>query len=125
MNRLNNNKTIYFFVSKQDFNNKIIYPKIPIHKSDNENDKIKRICVSQSIYGCLSALPVLMTDDIINIYKCYSNDVIKPSKKDVIDVNLTGEVWLIEPVKMFFYKKIQITGVIKSIYSIAYSFNYI
>ena len=74
MNRLNNNKTIYFFVSKQDFNNKIIYPKIPIHKSDNENDKIKRICVSQSIYGCLSALsalPVLMTDDIINIYKCY------------------------------------------------------
>lgn len=66
-----------------------------------------------------------MTDDIINIYKCYSNDVIKPSKKDVIDVNLTGEVWLIEPVKMFFYKKIQITGVIKSIYSIAYSFNYI
>lgn len=75
---------------------------------ETEDDKIKRICVSKSINGCLSACQCWDKEDIVYIYKCESNKVIQPTLKQVPDQCFTGEEWILEPVRMQLFMKVKI-----------------
>jgi len=105
-------KTIYYFVSDKNFDGQILYPRIPYNRMDNEDDEIERICVSQSIDGCLLATYYGLTD-IVYVHSCESDKVISPTIKQVPDTPFTGEQWIIEPVKMKLFITIKITQIIK------------
>lgn len=71
---------------------------IPIH----EDISIKRICFSNSIDGCLSALEqgpykyyVYIIDDIID-----EHDMHYPTVDEVRDAKYTHEVWILKEVKV-------------------------
>gem|GEM_PF-2600933 len=103
----------YYFASKQNFDNQILEPRIPLHKYNSEDDEIKRICVSQSINGCLTAIGSRFSiGEIVYIHQCESNNVIQPTTDQVADVCFTGEQWIVESVVMHLFMKIVIIGMI-------------
>lgn len=79
---------------------------------NNENKEIKRICVSQSINGCLTAIGGFNIGDIVYIHECESDAVIQPAIDQVIDRCFTGEQWILTPTKMKLFIKIIIIGMI-------------
>ena len=99
----------YYFISKQNHDGKTLEPLIPKNRMRDEDNKIKRICVSSSIAGCLTAIHILKEGNYVYIHSCESDSVIQPTIKQVPDVQLTGELWIIEPVKMTLISKIKIT----------------
>ena len=104
----------YFCTTSDKFGESmILYQRI--HDTidpENEDNKIKRICVSSSILGCLSAIGhTLSVRSKVNIYYCDVNDMNKiyqPTIKNVSDVEYTGEFWLLEKQKFNFLKSIYI-----------------
>lgn len=119
---------IYYFTSKEDFDNQILYPKIPKNRMPGEDETTPRICVSKSINGCLSGVQNYEKNDIVNIYKCESDNVMQPSLEQLPDSLFSGEEWILEPVLMTLLMKIKIQDIIKTnilIYSYSYMANYI
>jgi len=116
----------YYFASKNNFDRETLTPRIPTNRMKCEDDIIQRICVSQSINGCLTAVGLFNIGDIIYIHKCNSNNVIQPSIEQVGDVCFTGEQWILEPVKMELFITVIIIGMIdvaiNNIDNIMYSF---
>ncbi|MCE5220188.1 MAG: hypothetical protein LLF98_02675 [Clostridium sp.] len=100
----------YYFASMEDFNNVELKPRIPIDRMKIENDYTERICVSQSIVGCLTALRKFDLNDIVYIYECESNNVYQPTTEEVPDVCFTGEEWILEPVTMKYFMTIIIVN---------------
>lgn len=96
---------------------------------NNENGNIPRICVSQSINGCLSAVGGFDIGDIIYIHECESENIIQPNLEQVADRCFTGEQWITEPVKMQLFMKIVIIGMmdipINNMSNIMYSYKII
>lgn len=88
---------MYYHLSEKA-NLTTLVPKIPECAVSMYEDKtIKRVCFSDFIGGCLSAL-----QDIPCKYYVYTpiNDVkmYRPSVEEVRDVNFTHEVWCLEPI---------------------------
>ena len=84
---------------------RIIKPRIPCVYYKDE-PKIKRICVSTSILGCICARyrnPKYKNADLY-LYRVYATEVAKP--KSVKDVNLTQELWILKPAKFELLGKI-------------------
>jgi len=79
---------------------------------NDEDDIIPRICVSKSINGCLTGTQCYGLGDIVNIYKCESNNVIQPSIEQVPNVCFSGEEWILEPVIMQLFMQVKILSVI-------------
>jgi len=119
----------YYFASKNNFDRKTLIPRIPTNKMKCEDDIIQRICVSQSINGCLTAVGLFNIGDIIYIHRCNSNNAIQPSIEQVGDVCFTGEQWILEPVEMELFTTVIIIGMIdatiNNIDNIMYSFKLI
>lgn len=92
-------------------------PRVPQDRMVGEDDKIKRVCVSTSLNGCLSAVPwqydieylaieelpirvyefELSEKDVLNSDYLYENNL-------VIDANVTKECWVlkeIEPTRIY------------------------
>ena len=90
---------MYYFISKHNFDSDILEPRIPINRLEDEDDKIKRVCVSKSIVGCLSAIAP-PENEILIVHTCDSINVIQPTVEQVPDVMFTGEEWILEPVNM-------------------------
>lgn len=103
----------YYFISDKIFNHKIIYPKSVEHSGfanhyhpyggQDMERKIKHICVSQSIIGCIDAtLDFQSKNQYLYLHYCNydSSKVYQPSEKIVIDRAVTGEEWILEPVEM-------------------------
>jgi len=99
---------MYYFVSIKNFDNQILHPRIPKNRMNNEDEEIERICVSQSIDGCLVAT-YYGVGDIIYVHTCESDKVISPTPEQVEDAPFTGEQWIIEPVEMKLFMKLEIT----------------
>lgn len=102
----------YYFVSNQNFNGEILYPRIPENRMNKEDSETKRICVSQSIDGCLVAT-YYDPEDIIYVHYCESDKVTTPTVKQVEDAPITGEQWILESVEMKLFMILKITDVIK------------
>ena len=116
----------YYFASKKNFDGETLIPRIPTNKMKCEDDIIQRICVSQSINGCLTAVGGFNIGDIIYIHNCKSNSAIQPHLKQVNDVCFTGEQWILEPVEMKLFMTVVIIGMIdatvNNMSNIMYSF---
>ena len=106
---------IYYFASKQNFDGKVLEPRIPQHKYDSEDSETSRICVSQSVNGCLTAIGSRFDlGDKVYIHQCESDNVIQPTVEQVKDVHFTGEEWILEPATMVLIYKIIILGTLNS-----------
>ena len=105
---------LYFLSTNGNLYNKIIEPRLPSNHAVEiglEDNQTKRIAVCDTIRGCLSSIPIIFNKgDIIYVYYInYNGDIYKPSKDEVYDVDFTGELWILEPVKLIYEGKIIIT----------------
>lgn len=110
-----NNKINLYFIS-ENRNLKKLNPRIPsnfLTKNGYEDAKTKRICFSTDIGKCLTALSMNCTGKEYYVYipnpsKDYK--IINPTIKQVPDVKITDEKWIIEPVDLICIGRIRCTG---------------
>ena len=96
------NKLYHLSVDNHD--GETFHPRVPDSRQDDEDDKLNRVCFSNSMSGCFRAIFQMGYNDVI----CYVHVPIninpkhlyKPSEKLVCDVNYTNEHWYRKPVKM-------------------------
>lgn len=105
---------LYFLSTNPNLYNKIIEPRIPDNYAIDigmEDNQTKRIAVCETIRGCLSSIPIIFNegDRIYVYYIDYNGDIYKPTNKEVYDVEFTGELWILEPVKLIYQGEIVIT----------------
>ena len=134
-------KKLFFHVtSDKDLDDKELKPRVPTWIHDIEGDpekvmkdtgryediKTPRVCFSPSIEGCLNSimnihkitkkefgsqqLYVFIPEKPIDQYKHKTNKEIQHDG-DVFDAGTTGEMWILEPVKLKFYGTIQVDQV--------------
>lgn len=133
-------KKLFFHISTdKDLDDKPLKPRVPTWiKEVKDPEKVMketgryedittpRVCFSPSIEGCLNAtfnmtklidenlpgkqLYVYIPEKPISEYKIKSNkDICKDG--DVFDANVTGEMWILESVKLKFYGSIKIDSI--------------
>lgn len=126
-------KKLFFHVSMDTkMNGKTLKPRIPTYLTKKgsvsdtykEDSTIPRVCFSPSIEGCLNAIIsaqknlhivgekmfVYIPEKPISEYKVKTNkEIIK--EKLVFDANATGEIWILEPVKLKLYGVIMVDQV--------------
>ena len=105
---------LYFLSTNGDLYNKTIEPRVPDNYAIDigmEDNQTKRIAVCDTIRGCLSSIPIIFNegDRIYVYYIDYNGDIYKPTNKEVYDVEFTGELWILEPVKLIYQGEIVIT----------------
>ena len=112
--KLSNYKGKLYFISEKDIDNTTLKPRIPDNyftKNGYENSSIKRVCFAPSINKCLTALSQNCSNKEYFVYEPMGEfEVYKPSTKDVPDCKITGEMWIVEPVKIKKIGKILCTG---------------
>lgn len=107
---------IYYHVSKNLISGNKFTPRIPLFKESDENDTIKRICVSKTIGGCLTSMPqgerglsklIGYTGGFLKVYKI-DTDKLNISPTSIIDTEVlyrkdyvrdsfvTNECWITE-----------------------------
>lgn len=101
----------YYFATKKWLGLKnVLFPKVPLTVGDYDNQTIPRICVSQSIEGCLIGIgTTIFEGNEINIYLCRTSDVKQPKISQAYDTSITGEIWITKPIRIKFYNQIIIT----------------
>ena len=105
---------ILYHLSTNLFHSGDFSPRIPQKRINDENDYTPRVCVSNSIEGCLSSFPEggNNLDSILDLQKGYlclmkidtqalnipNSNIITPDtlykNEDVIDATFTGEHWI-------------------------------
>ena len=76
---------------------KVLMPMIPrIPKSKFEDQTTPRICFSTSIQVCLIGVNENkdISGEVYRVYGLETSDYITPTKEQVKDVDITGEVWV-------------------------------
>lgn len=102
------------FLSETNMHGNMLLPRIPKNfLTDNgfEDNTTNRICFAQSIDKCLLGLSMNCKNKIFYVHVpvgLYS--VIYPTKAQVPDVDITGEVWICKPVKVECVGKIKVEG---------------
>ena len=104
----------YYFVSDKNLDGETLYPRIPKNRMFHEDSSIERICVSQSINGCLTAVGGIEIGDIYYIHECEisNDDIVQPSLQQVPDRCFTGELWVVTPTCMKLFMVIMATGLL-------------
>ena len=116
INESNIDEYKYYHLSKES-DLSIVEPSIPdnyMTKNKFEDHKTKRVCFAPSINQCLMAMSRNLTGETFYVYTLYESDykkIKKPSVNQVPDVNITGEVWITDSVKVKYIGKIRVTGV--------------
>ncbi len=98
----------YFHVSAKDLSNSLIlFPRIPYNfltRNGFENNITPRVCLSDSILGCLLGLGANIADKILHVYQVdysYSQPKLKfIDNTEVPDQSITKEVWSVDAVKL-------------------------
>lgn len=97
---------------KENGNGKTVNPEIPNNfftKNGYEDNTTKRVCFTTSINKCLMAMSQNCKDMILYVhipdgkYTLY-----KPTIQEVPDSRVTGEVWILRPVKLKCIGKIHV-----------------
>ncbi len=95
----------YYHISMEDLDGKTLFPRIPESMADSEDRVTPRICFCTSIEKCISALSQtgIIYGTTFNVYiidKPTAVAIVNPTRDQVYDVELTGEVWALEPVTL-------------------------
>lgn len=104
----------YYFASTKNFDGQVVQPHIPKNRMGKEDSTTNRICVSQSINGCLTAIGGFDFEDIVYIHECEVHDAVQPTINQVPDRCYTGENWVTSPIEMHLFKTLKIIGMIDS-----------
>lgn len=105
--------TLYHISHRIYEHNELVYPSIPHnYLTDHrfENTKTPRICAAHNIDSCLTALHRNLCGERLHVYKIekpYRS--MYPTIKDVPDVEITNEVWVLDPVHMTYQGDIEVT----------------
>ena len=101
----NGSKCPYYFVSETNMDGHTLIPRIPdnyLTRIGAEDNNTPRVCLSDSIYGCLTALSKNLKGKDLFVLTVYldSSQVYHPTTKEVPDSEITGEVWCKESIKL-------------------------
>jgi len=101
----------FYHLSKNKLSSTSMTPRVP--KSDYEDQTTPRICMSNSIQGCLIGIneDKDITGKKFYVYFYETNEYYKPSSKEVKDVSVTGEVWILKPITLSYKGIVEITGI--------------
>lgn len=113
--------SFYFFLSKNNMNDKVLIPRIPdnyMTRNGYEDNKTKRICFAPSVDQCLMALSMKLPNEEMFVHIIDPNIDKKelekityyPTQKQVPDVKITGEIWILKPIKVSCIGKIKVIG---------------
>lgn len=115
------------FLSEINMNGQTLVPRIPKNFfTDNglEDNKTNRVCFAQSIDKCLLGLSMNCKNKIFYVHTPVGQySVYYPTKAQVPDIELTGEVWVCEPVKIECVGKIKVEDKSGIVYSYTYGNN--
>lgn len=121
----------YYFACGENFDGKVVEPKVPTsyHRLRSEDATTARICVSQSINGCLSAIGGWDFGDSTYIHECECDDAVQPTFEQVGDRHFSGEQWILHPIEMKLFMAITIIGMMTchtmTYDNVVYAFNLI
>ena len=103
-----------FHISAQSLDKKTLHPSIPSNyftKNGYEDNTTKRVCFAPSINQCLMGLSRNCTGEEFYVMSPDGDyDVYKPTVQEVPDSKVTGELWIMNPVKVKCIGKIKCTG---------------
>lgn len=112
-----------YHISRKNINGTTLVPRVPDNeyvKMGIEDGKTPRVSFSSSIKNCLRAIGKNYVGTEIYVFTIDLQDkddgkllkhITKPTKDQVPDVGLTGEVWVTCPVKVKYLQKIKITSI--------------
>ena len=110
-------KNSKYYICLKSYEGKTLTSKPSIPK-DNflidkgyEDGKTSRVCASNSINGCLMAMSMNLKNKDLFVYSVdFNNDNLpyKPTKAEVPDAHVTGEVWFKKPVTLEYIGKIHV-----------------
>lgn len=88
-----------------------LQPRVPnnfMTQNGYEDNKTKRVCVSNTIAGALKAMSMNLKGKTLHVYSLNvpDSDVYKPTTSEVPDVNITGERWIKKPVTLNYERSI-------------------
>jgi hypothetical protein len=116
-----------FFLSETNMDGQILTPRIPRNFfTDNgfEDNKTRRVCFAPSIDKCLLGLSMNCKNKEYFVHvPIGSFAVIYPTKIDVPDVEITGEIWVCDPVKIECVGKIRVDDRNGLVYKYTYGDN--
>jgi len=102
---LSNYKGKLYFISEKEIAD-VINPQIPDNfftRNGYEDNETKRVCFSDDIGKCLTGLSQNVKGKIFNVYipdDISKYKIYKPDSNTVPDVDITNEMWILEPVKL-------------------------
>ena len=107
------NSKLIFHLSQKDLDGSTLYPRIPdnyMTQNGFEDCKTKRISFSKSIDGALIGISANLKNKEFFVYQPIKENVKiqNITNKEVPDALLTGEIWVIEPIKIKKICKIRI-----------------
>jgi ribosomal protein S18 acetylase RimI-like enzyme len=112
MKKLSGYKGHLYCVSQEDLDSKTLTPRVPNNfftKNGYEDKTTKRVCFAPSIDKCLMGLSQNLKGKEFNVYEPDGKyEVYKPDKDSVPDSTVTGELWILKPVKVKKVKKIKV-----------------
>ena len=129
-----------FHLSLSDLNTSILKPQVPknfLTSHKYEDSTTPRISFCRSIDGCLIGLSANIANTVFNVYtvdRTYTVPLIKePTVKEVPDVLLTREVWVLNSIKLKYLYPIKVLEAKKALtykygnnkVATTYSWNYI
>lgn len=104
-----------YHISPINLNGQILIPRIPVNfltRNGFEEDATPRISFCPSISGCLTAISKNLKNMVFNVYiidESYSTPQIRHvTNREVPDQSLTGEVWVLNPVKLKWVTRIKV-----------------
>ena len=107
----NSCKNLYF-ISENNMDNKTLNPRIPNNyftKNGFEDNKTKRVCFCSSVGNCLKALSMNCKGKEFFVHIPTGDfNVVLPTKNQVPDSEITGEKWILNPVKIKCVGKIKV-----------------
>lgn len=108
-----NHRRLYH-LSQTNLDGKTLSPRIPSNyftQNGYEDKTTKRVCFTPSIDKALRALSKNCTGIELYVHIPYKEyPISKPTTKQVPDCKVTGELWIIEPVKLKCIGKIKVLG---------------
>ena len=112
---IENYKGKLYWLSEHDYDGKTILPKIPRNyftENGYEDNTTKRLCFAPSVDKCLTAISQNLSGKTFTVYEPDKKitTVFKPNRGAVPDSEITGELWVKEPVRLKAVGKIIVSG---------------